>query len=276
MAYTDQPWLTGANDRPPSRSEAPLDDDLPHFVGSLGLETWFEGETTYGKAEIKDLLCVPGTPYPRISVLATMVDVVSGSQPTGLINPTVDLRLHIMDLVPMSTVRLRCDVLRAGRRLFVGETRLYADDNEQPFGRSVVTFINKQIVFAPDGPSLGQVVDPLLQVRIDDLLGVRVVDDTTIEIDPIPRLSNGVGGTLQGGVLALLGELATEQAWRKTSAAVTDLDIRYLDRVRVGPVQAQTEILFASEQEAAASVRVLDLGDDNHIVAHVGTTIRRL
>lgn len=242
----------------------------------MGLENWFEGETTYGKASIGRLLCVPGTSYPRISVLATMVDVVAGSRPTGFINPTVDLHVNVMALVPASTVRLRCQVLRSGRRLFVGETRLYAGTYEEPFGRSVITFINRPPALAPNGPGLARSTPPPLRVHIDKLLGVREVDETTIEIDPLPRLTNGPGGTLQGGVVALIGELATEHALRSTQVAVTDLDIRYLNPVRVGPVQARAEILLNRESEAAVNVRIIDRGDDERIVAHVATMARRL
>jgi uncharacterized protein (TIGR00369 family) len=219
---------------------------------------------------------VPGTPYPRISVLATMVDLVAGMQPTGPINPTVDLRLHLTALVPMSTVRLVCDVLRSGRRLFVGETLLYADDQQHPFGRSVVTFINRRVAFPVDGPDLAQRLNRPLGVRIEDLLDVRTVDDSTIEIDPIGRLSNGPGGTLQGGVLALLGELATEHALGQTIVAVTDLDVRYLNPVRIGPVQARAEVFADTPQEAAATVRIVDAGSADRLIAHVTTTARRL
>src|ERR1700728_725859 len=243
-----------SNSSPVSEQALLLDDGHPHFVGAMGLENWFEGETTYGKAAIGELLCVPGTPYPRISVLATMVDIVAGSRPTGPINPTVDLHLQVMALVPMSAVRFRCEVLRSGRRLFVGETRLYADAWAEPFGRSVVTFINKPPAFALDAPTIARSLTPPLRVHIDELLGVRDVDDTTIEIDPIPRLSNGPGGTLQGGVVALLGELATEHALSKSPVAVTDLDIRYLNPVRVGPVRARAEVLSDTTQQAAAIV----------------------
>jgi len=261
----------------PSSSEAaPFDQDQPHFLAAIGLEHWSEGETTYGSAAIGEALCVPGTRYPRISVLATMVDIVAGSRPTGPINPTVDLRLHLMALAPMSTVKVRCEVLRVGRRLFVAESHLFADDDERPFGRSVVTFINRPIPFTPDAPGLFRRTNPLPSGPIDDLLGVRVVDDTTIEIDPGPRLTNGPGGTLQGGVLALLGELATERALGRRAVAVTDLDIRYLNPVRTGPVQARVELFSATPDEPSATVRIIDVGNAECLVAHVTTTARRL
>jgi acyl-coenzyme A thioesterase PaaI-like protein len=253
-----------------------LDGDHPHFVGAMGLDHWFEEDTTWGKAAISQRLCIPDTPYPRISVLTTMADIVSGTRPSGVINPTVDIHIQVMTLVPTSIVRLRSDALRVGRRLFVGETLLYANDEERPFARSLVTFINKVMVI-PEGHSAPPLTTAQpLRVGIDDLLDVRVVDRGTIEIDPIARLSNGPGGTVQGGVLALLGELATEQALAPSTVAVTDLDIRYLNPVRVGPVQARAEILSESPQEAAVNVRIVDVGDADRLVAYVGTTARRL
>jgi acyl-coenzyme A thioesterase PaaI-like protein len=241
----------------------------------MGLEHWFEGEATFGQAAISEFLCVPGSFYPRISVLATMVDVVAGSQPAGPINPTVDLRLHLMAVTPMATVRISCEVLRAGRRLFVAQCRLYADDNERPFGRSVVTFINKQMALPPNHPG-PRLTTPPLRVRIDDLLGVRVVDDTTIEIDPALGLSNGPGATLQGGVVALLGELATERAVLPSKCLVTDLDVRYLNAVRVGPVRARAEVLSKTEHEVQVNVRIVDVGNAESLVSHVMTTARHL
>jgi acyl-coenzyme A thioesterase PaaI-like protein len=253
-----------------------LDGDHPHFVGAMGLDYWFEEDTTWGQADITPLLCTPDAPHPRISVLATMVDVVSGTRRSGLINPTVDMHIQMMALVPMSTVRLRSDALRAGRRLFVGESLLYADGGERPFARSLVTFMNKLMV-TPEGRSSPPLTtDQPLQVHIDDLLDVRVVDGGTIEIDPIPRLSNGPGATLQGGVLALLGELATEHALADSTVAVTDLDIRYLNPVGIGPVRAHAEILSDTPHEASVSVRIVDVGDADRVVAYVGTTARRL
>jgi acyl-coenzyme A thioesterase PaaI-like protein len=205
-----------------------------------------------------------------------MADVASGTRPDGPINPTVDIHLQVMNLVPMSKVTLRCDALRVGRRLFVGQTMLYADEDDQPFARSVLTFINK-IAVVPENLSAPVLsAEAPLRVPIADLLDVRVTDRGTIEVDPTSRLSNGPGATLQGGVLALLGELATEQALIESTVAVTGLDIRYLNPVRVGPVQARAEILSDNEGEISVDVRIVDLADTARLVAHVGTTARRL
>src|SRR5271163_3184212 len=116
------PSATGPTEQPGPEGAGPPG---PHFVGTMGLEQWSEGQATFGRATISPEMCVPGTRQPRIGVLATMVDVVSGMRPDGPINPTVDLRVNMMTFPSVSTVRLSCDVLRSGRTLFVAETRLF-------------------------------------------------------------------------------------------------------------------------------------------------------
>ncbi len=251
---------------------------VPHFVSALGLRQWAEGATTHGRAVVRPEHCAPGTDRPRIAVLATMVDIVAGSQPDGPINPTVDLHLQVMAFPPMSTVHLTCDVLRAGRTLFVGETRLYADGGDEPFARSLITFMNRpmvQVQAEPDRPRLDGSAPAGLAGRMDDLLSPRFDGDRILEVDAAPHLTNGPGGTLQGGVVALMAELVTERAVSAEGAmAVTDLDIRYLNRVRSGPVRAVAELLPSPRDAAAVQVRLTDAGDHERLVAVVATTAR--
>ncbi len=245
----------------------------------MRLDQWSEGTTTYGRADVRPQLCAPGSDHPRIGVLATMVDLVAGSRPDGPINPTVDLRLRVLARPAVSKVTLRCEVLRAGRTLFVGETRLYADAEETPFAMSVVTFMNRPITWwsaapaarAPTGPSL----------HVDDLLAARFDGPGAAEIDPLPGLTNGVGGTVQGGVLALLAELVTERALAEDGpVGVVDLEIRYLDRVRVGPVRAVAEVVgppaavSGSKADPMVQVRMVDVGDGGRLVAHAWAAAR--
>jgi acyl-coenzyme A thioesterase PaaI-like protein len=169
----------------------------------------------------------------------------------------------------MTTVHLVCDVLRAGRTLFVAETRLYADPDEVAFARSIVTFMNRRMVWDGSEPQrdwAGEIT------HIDDVLAPRFLGPGAVEIDVVPTLINGRGGTVQGGVLALLAELATESALAAQGRfAVADLDIRYLNRVKVGPVRAVAELTGEG-----ASVRIIDAGDQHRLVAFVATTCSRL
>jgi len=263
-------------------------DRAPHFVAAMGLDMWSEGSTTYGQAAIGPELCVPGTAYPRIAVLATMVDLVAGSQPGGPVNPTVDMRIELLGRVTPSKVRLSCEVLKAARTLLVGETRLFADDDAVPFSCSMITFMNRRMEQWEKGP--GKVVLPKARPRIEELLAPRFGADGSVEIDTLPRLTNGMGGTVQGGVLALLAELATERAIPPTGVVtpltdaplVSDLDIRYLNRVRAGPVRAVAEVLSpigagrSSGGPTAVQVRMTDVGDQDRLVAMASAVSRAI
>ena len=78
-----------------------------------------------------------------MGVLATLVDMVAGSPAHAVINPTVDLRVSLLDRAPSSgVIELVCHPVKIGQRLFVGETLLHTGDVDRPFARSLCTFIN--------------------------------------------------------------------------------------------------------------------------------------
>lgn len=244
------------------------------------MEYWVEGNTTCGRAAIGPVVWVPGTTLPRAAVLATMVDVVAGMRPDGPVSPTVDLRLQVLESRPVTSVRLSCEVLREGRTLFVAETRLYADSEEVPFARSIVTFLNRRMSL--DGWE-SQVESAFELAHIDDLLDPQFTGPGIVEIEVHPRLINGPGATVQGGVQALLAELATEAALVPHGGfVVVDLDIRYLSKVKVGPVRAIAELLGSRDEQAvpsdtpSASVRITDEGSGGRLIAVATTNCRRL
>ncbi|HEY3941031.1 MAG TPA: hotdog domain-containing protein [Acidimicrobiales bacterium] len=272
--------MTNAEE-PSGSAEPSLDESGPHFVAALGLEQWIDGATTNGRAAIGPELCAPGSQHPRIGVLATMADLVVGSRPEGPINPTVDLRVRLLARPAMSTVRVRCDALRSGRNLFVGHARFYADDDVAPFATSVATFMNRPIVLAglprPAPRGAGA------PVHVEDLMAARFDATGSAEIHLVPRLVNGTGGTVQGGVLATLAELVAERAIAEPGrAAVVDLDVRYLARVRVGPVRATATRLEGPGARSAVGggqaveVRMVDVGFDARPVAFVTAAVTRL
>ena len=100
---------------------------VEHFIGALGLDMWEEDGLTHGRADVRPAMWAPGTRWPRIGVLATMVDMVAGMLPTGPVNPTVDLRISLLAPPPSDgAVELVCRPAKVGRRLYVGETLLRA------------------------------------------------------------------------------------------------------------------------------------------------------
>jgi acyl-coenzyme A thioesterase PaaI-like protein len=246
-----------------------------HFVGALGIEMWSEDGITHGRAPLRPEMWAPGTDVVRLGVLATMVDMVVGSPPSGAINPTVDLRVTMLSRPPAEgTVYLACTPAKVGRRLFVGETTLHAGDPDRPFARSVATFMNQPIAGAGtmfgfrDGP-------PPTTPSFDEILNSRFRSPGVVEMDAHPKVSNGPAGTIQGGAQALLGEVAAEHALApRGHFAAVDLDIRYLNRVRTEAVVATATVLPGELEHVTVRVPITGVGDGGRIVSLVSVACR--
>ena len=87
-----------------------------------------------------------------------------------------------------------------------------------------------------------------------------------LQVDNRPELLNPAG-ILQGGVAALLAELAAQarlESMTGRDLAVTSFDVRYVTMGRVGPFEAVVDPI-GSEM---AVVKVLDRGADDAVVTH--------
>lgn len=245
------------------------------IIGAIGLELWVDDGRTHGRARLRPEMWAPGTEVPRLGVLATMTDVVVGMLPTGPVNPTVDLRLTLLARPPsVGDIQLVCDVLKHGRQLVVGECLLYVDDPSSPFARSTCTFLNR-VVGGPEMSTWERRTELPEIPTFDELLKARVVDRGVIEMDAHAGISHGPGGTIQGGALALLGEIAAEHALEPRGRfATVDLEIRYLNRVRTESVVATAEILPGDVSGAQVRVPICETGDDGRIASLVTVTCR--
>jgi len=246
----------------------------PSFVGALGVDLWIEGERAHARAEIQPSFLKPGTDRVRMGVLATLVDMVAGSPAHAVINPTIDLRVSLLARAPSSgVIELVCHPVKVGRTLFVGETLLHTGDATRPFARSVCTFMNRELPEASlmrDGLPLG----PLGAPSYDESLRLREPVPGTYEMDNHDAVRNGPAGTIQGGAQALLAELAGERALADEHQVV-DLEIRYLNRVRTGPVLATGEVIPGALDGACVRVPIIEPGADGRIVSLTTLLCRR-
>jgi uncharacterized protein (TIGR00369 family) len=79
-------------------------------------------------------------------------------------------------------------------------------------------------------------------------------------------------GTVQGGLLAVLAEVSAASLWAEGEPyLVTDLDIRYLNRVKVGPVRASARVVVDGWRGTVVDVTLVDAGNEMRPVAHVST-----
>jgi acyl-coenzyme A thioesterase PaaI-like protein len=96
-------------------------------------------------------------------------------------------------------------------------------------------------------------------VPITDILGAREIAPGVVEADRHPRILNWVE-TVQGGAVALLAE---EAALSLPDAPVpTELEVRYLRTVRVGPMRATAHLLGGFTQ-----IEVIDVGNADRLAA---------
>jgi uncharacterized protein (TIGR00369 family) len=240
-----------------------------HVIDELGFEHWFADGQSRGRARVVPGLCVPGTPFVRIGVLAILADLVSGQPESGPVTPTTDLSVHLVRVRPMEWVYLAATVLKAGASLLFVETMLTADDEQEPFATSLATFMTRPVerLDHPDP------VDVRLEQPFAARIGAEVLRPGVVEMAPRDDILNVFHGTMQGGILATLGELAAESLWAGGEPhLVTDLDIRFLNRVKVGPVRATARRVVAGRRGEVVDVSLHDAGDAMRPVAHVSTT----
>jgi acyl-coenzyme A thioesterase PaaI-like protein len=249
------------------QTRAALPDD--HFLHAMGINVaCADGEAT-GTAALLPSMWPTWSNRPRLAILATFVDVVAGHVPDGPRNPTVDLRVQVTDSVPdTGLVELVSRPLRVGRRLVVARTTLC--HGGRPFASAVTTFMNRVVGTTPF--TSGALPSDL--ESYERLVDAQVIDACTLEVEPIPQLSNGMAGTVQGGVQAFVAELAAEHVCGPDFEAV-DLDIRYLARMDVGPLRAEAEPVGRTGNLETVHVRLHDAGNADRTVSSVVVLLQR-
>jgi acyl-coenzyme A thioesterase PaaI-like protein len=95
--------------------------------------------------------------------------------------------------------------------------------------------------------------------------GIQVVDgsigEVLMEVTPVLR---NPAGTLQGAMVALLAEAATEDFVSTrfdAPAVVTDLDLRYLAQAQIGPLRTRCRAL-GTGPDAPVQVELFDTSAD--------------
>jgi acyl-coenzyme A thioesterase PaaI-like protein len=229
---------------------------------------WFEisedGADMIGEARINDALRFPGSGLPRTSVLATIADCVAGLPAWVATAPRLALTLDIV----VHNVAQRCgdrleiagEILRAGRSTVSGEVRFSDLESKALVAVSYLTFmVSPRPQDQASSLQSGMRTTGSLMTPFPEFLGVRTIAPGVTEIDLVPFVMQA-SQTLQGGVYGVLAEVATRSL---TEGSVLDLDIRYLNAVRVGPARAIATLLG----ENLIRVEVRDRGNDDRLAS---------
>lgn len=234
----------------------------------------FQGQLTddrsamVGETTVTSMLRPPGASTARPAVLATVADCLAGVPACLLTLPRLALTLDISVRLasPVTGDRLSVDarVLKRGSRTIATEVTFADAATGELAASCYLTFTpspRPQDV-APAG--MGEMRTPgelELDEPLTDLVGIRTIRPGVVEIDHRPLVTQD-SGTLQGGIVALLGEMAAETL---TGLPVVELDTRYLATVRVGPARTSARRVG----ESGVRVEVRDVGNDGRLAALV-------
>jgi len=236
------------------------------FVNDLDFESDFDGDDMVGRARIGDVLRTGPGGNVRPSVLATLADIVAGRIATIPTDPrlalTLDIDVRILVDMVGDEVEVLASIIKAGRTTVATEALF-----RQPGRPGLVAIGELTFIASPRPQDLNPTMIGTMRQRgtitrpLADDVGIRIVGPGVAEIDRSPRVTQ-LSGTLQGGIVALLGEVAAESL---IGRPVRDLSVRYLTTVRVGPGRATaTEVA-----DGLVRVEVRDTGRDDRLAAMI-------
>lgn len=250
--------------------ERPRAADEIGFTSELGLSVDAEGDTLIGRAQVVPELCMPEAATLRPSVILSWADTLAGSLATERTLPrvcmTVDLDVRVAQPLPVGTEVLGVGrVSKTGRTLTFTETVFTVLGHDEPAAVALGTFIasprpqdtTDSFVRRVTGDRRRHGQAPSQSVT--DVLAAREVAPGVVEADRQPRILNWVQ-TVQGGAVALLAEEAALSLHNGT--ALSELSVRYLGAIRVGPMRATANALGPFTR-----VEVVDAGNADRIAA---------
>jgi acyl-coenzyme A thioesterase PaaI-like protein len=224
--------------------------------------------TAVGDATITEPMRAPGSILPRPSVLATVADCVAGV-PSGLmitprLSVTLDIVVRLIAPAPGEVrgdrLEMRGEIVKQGRSTVAGEVFFYDAATMKPVAYSYLTFMGSpRPQDRPPAFTRGMRTVGTMEKPFPEHVGAHILEPGVVEMERTPFVIQAAG-SLQGGAVALLGEVAAESL---TGLPVMDLDVRYLSAVRVGPGRATA----AELGQGLVRVEVRDRGRDDRLIA---------
>ena len=257
-----------------------------HLLRDLGISLSFHGrERATLSAPVAPAICDrQGAVLP--GVLATLVDVLGGSLAIRAIWPdwivTSDLSVHASDRPARGRIAAEGSLLRSGRNKVIIEADLF-EEHGQGRGRVGYAMItlsrirragepvpveagwDSESTFTFAGEGAG------FERSCREKMGVAIVAEPAGGIEvPMTEYVRNSFGALQGGVVAILADLAGEGAAGMAGGCpfvTRALQVHYLSPGRTGPFRATARLLDAGGDSALTRVEVADRGDGDRLIA---------
>jgi acyl-coenzyme A thioesterase PaaI-like protein len=211
----------------------------------------------------------------RASVHVFLVDLLAGLRinvGNDAWTLTSDLSLRASAVPAPARIEARAWAARQGRRNGTWVIDITGDDGVVATGAASFITLERRAGDAdkpdtsPDAAIARFSGDrPPLTAPLREEAGIETIDPSTgiVEVDVTHDVLN-TNGTMQGAMVALVAEAAAEDLVESrfgVRAVVTDLDVRYLNRVERGRVQSSCRLL-GDGPEATVEVLLRDLDRD--------------
>lgn len=265
----------------------PPDD---HLLRALETEIRLEAD---GIATVR----MPVTPHlrgdrggVRLGVIAALVDIAGASNLAELIYPdrmaTISLSLQSRRAARRGPLFARSSLLRRGSRQLIVSVEVREGGGAEDFDRgqalaqALLGFSRLQrrpehpdLPPPAQRPSLRRMAHPA--ARLDRSLleraALRVVDAAAgvVEIENHAWVRNSFG-TLNGGMAAILVEVAGEQAARAElgpEAVAQDLELYYVGQSGAGPIRSRATRLRVGADDCVSRVELFDTGAGDKLLA---------
>jgi len=258
---------------PADASQRPSVYPPPNQVlSAMGIEvSWLDDETMVARALVDPALLGRDGRPPGVGALVPIVDLVAGSRAGrhagGDWIATSDVWLHERAPVVAGPIELHTRLLRAGKRTMV--IALEVDAGGRPAVSATVEFSRIRREASAHETTEARARDgwtrvgsgPLLDRPLVEACGFREVDPAggVVELGRSPFVANSIG-TLQGGVVALLGDVAAAAVVGPGSRTI-DLQFRFLAQTGPGPARTHAEVVRREGGVATVRVEVVDASD---------------
>jgi acyl-coenzyme A thioesterase PaaI-like protein len=203
----------------------------------------------------------------RTSVASFVIDALAGIAVDGdeaTWTFTSQMSVRMIHAPAPTYVEGRATVLRQGARSATCEVTL-VDEGDHHHGYGVLSFVRVarrqgdpvKHVFNSAAESRNGLMGPVIENPLLDEMEIDILDGPAGRVEVVikDKLRNP-SGAMQGALVACVAEVAAEEmisARHGHPALVTDLDVRYLSQIRVGPVRTTSTWLG---DEAGSWVRV--------------------
>jgi acyl-coenzyme A thioesterase PaaI-like protein len=254
------------------------------FLSTLGFELHPERDLAAdGVVGIDPYLQAEGVPWPNMATLLTLADVLIGrlaSRNTApRISVTADLGVRLFRPVAGERVVVSARLRKVGRTMSVGDATIHLERTGELVGTSLGTFLASP---RPGDHALSGFPPERRATRragtLREHIGITSPEPGVAELGTLrPDVVNATQ-SLQGGVAALLGEVATYSAvggLDGPAQVVDTLGVHYLAAGRDGPFVATAEPLERTAARSSFRVELRDGGRDR-VIALIETTTRPL